>query len=268
MLQEIANEIRRTTFWAISKAGGGHYGGSLSCIEILTALYFSIMNVDPTNPDWTGRDRLVMSKGHAGPALYCTLAQKGFFPKEFLLELDRNGSSLPKHADMKVKGVDISTGSLGQGLSYACGMALAAKIDHKDFYTYVVIGEGECNSGQIWEAAMAINKYELNNLVAIVDRNHLQIDGTNEEVMPLDPFLDKWISFGWDADEVEGHDVEAIRDKLLQAKSSTKPTVIVANTIKGKGISFMENCVAWHSGKIDEEQYQEGKNELGIVEDR
>lgn len=265
MLQEIANEIRRLTFSTISNAGGGHFGGSLSCIEILTALYFSIMNVDSTNPNWPDRDRFVLSKGHAGPALYCTLARKGYFPTEQLHELDKDGSLLPKHADMKVKGVDISTGSLGQGLSYACGMALAAKIDNKDFYTYVVLGEGECDSGQVWEAAMASNKYKLDNLIAIVDCNNLQIDGANNEVMPLDPFLEKWTSFGWNADEVDGHDIEAIREKLLKAKLSTIPTVLIADTIKGKGVSFMENVGAWHSGKITPEQVQIGNKELGIA---
>lgn len=268
MLKETANEIRKLTFWVISEAGGGHFGGSLSCVEILTALYFSVMRVDPKNPEWPDRDRLVLSKGHAGPALYCTLAEKGFFPKKFLLELDKDGTDLPKHADKKVKGVEISTGSLGQGLSFGCGMAIAGKIDQKEYFTYVVLGEGECNSGQIWEAAMTASKYRLNNLIAIVDRNHLQIDGSNDEVMPLDPFLDKWASFGWNAIEADGHDVMDLRDKMLEAKkSSQQPSVIIANTVKGKGVSFMENSLAWHSGKIIAEQYQKGKKELGIQED-
>lgn len=267
MLQDIANEIRRLTFWAIAEAGGGHFGGSLSCIEILTAMYFSVMQIDPADPDWLERDRFVLSKGHSGPALYCTLAKRGFFPVEYLRELDKNGTALPKHADRKVKGVEISTGSLGQGLSYGCGMALAAKIDKKGYFTYVLLGEGECNSGQIWEAAMTASKYQLDNLIAVVDRNRLQIDGSNEEVMPLEPFLEKWTSFGWEADKVDGHDIEAIREKLLKAKTSSKPAVIIADTIKGKGISFMEDALAWHSSKIDTEQYKKGKIELGIGED-
>lgn len=257
-LQRKAAEIRLATFKAISGAGGGHFGGCLSEIEILTALYFGRMRIDPTNPDWPDRDRMVLAKGHGGPALYVILAELGFFPKEWLSELDQSGSRLPKHIDrLKLKGIDYSSGPLGQGLSVGVGMALGARLDGRDYKVYVVMGDGECNSGQVWEAAMAAAKYRLDSIVAFVDRNCCQIDGPSDDVMPMEPFAAKWEAFGWNVMTVDGHDVEAI----LQAVESVsqvegKPNMIIACTAKGRGVSFMEGRYEWHSGKISPEQCQ------------
>ena len=263
-LREIANKIRRTVFKTLYLAGGGHFGGCLSIIEVLTALYFKILKVDPKNPLWEERDRVILSKGHAGPALYVTLAEKGFFPKEWLSELDKSGGRLPKHVDrFKVPGVDISSGALGQGLSIGVGMALSAKLDLKSINVYVIMGDGECNSGQIYEAAMSASKYQLDNLIGIVDRNHLQVDGTSEEVMPLEPFDLKWKSFGWNVIPVEGNSISAILDAVKIAQSTRgRPSVLIAETVKGKGVSFLENCVKWHAGSITKEQFEIGVCDL------
>jgi len=264
-LKNTARQLRINTLKAITNAGGGHYGGSLSTIEILTVLYFDVMKVSPKKPDDYDRDRLVLSKGHAGPVLYTALAMRGYFPLSDLKDLDKPLSNFPKHVDrLKLKGIDVSTGALGQGLSIACGMAISLKQQKKGNFVYVVLGDGELNSGQIWEAAMAASKYGLDNIIAIVDRNKLQIDGLTEDIMPLEPLKDKWAAFGWDVSEADGHDVASLRDAIYAAqKSNGKPSVIIVKTIKGCGISFMEGKCQWHSGNIDENQYKKCLQELG-----
>lgn len=263
-LQEIADRLRETTLKTVHNAGGGHFGGCMSVIEILTVLYFKILKIKPREPEWEERDRVVLSKGHAGPALYVTLAEKGYFPKEWLSELDRPGGRLPKHADrLKVPGVDVSTGALGQGLSVGCGMALAAHMDRKDLRVHVVLGEGECNSGQIWEAAMLASKYSIDNLTAIVDENNLQIDGCTEDIMPLQPFASKWDSFGWNVVSADGHCIDSILSAYDTAFSTSgRPTVIIAKTVKGKGVRMMECKCGWHSGKLTDEEYREALRDL------
>lgn len=263
-LQKKANKIRLNTFKAISNAGGGHFGGSLSESEILTVLYFKEMRIDPNNPQMEDRDRFVISKGHGGPGLYATLAERGFFPKELLGELDKNGSRLPKHVDrLKLPGIDTSSGALGQGLSIGVGMAISSKIDSKDVRVYVLMGDGECDEGQIWEAAMSASKFQLDNLVGLVDRNFLQVDGTCEEIMPTEPLSKKWEAFGWHVACVDGHSVSEISKALNNArKIKGKPCVIIANTVKGKGVSFMEGSCAWHSGNLSPEQYEIAIEEL------
>jgi len=264
-LKNTARQLRINTFKAITNAGGGHYGGSLSVIEILTVLYFDIMKIDPKKPDDYERDRLVLSKGHAGPVLYTALAMRGYFPLSDLIGLDKPLSNFPKHVDrLKLKGIDASTGALGQGLSIACGMAISLKQQKKDNFVFVVLGDGELNSGQVWEAAMTASKYNLDNIIAIVDRNMLQIDGSTEDIMPLEPLKDKWKAFGWTVFEADGHDVECLHESIIQAKKSKgKPNVIIAKTIKGCGVSFMEGKWQWHSGAIDENQYKSCLQELG-----
>ena len=264
-LQKIAKKIRLNTFKTIANAGGGHYGGSLSVVEILTVLYFHIMNINPDNPEDSERDRFILSKGHAGPTLYTTLAMRGYYPLENLRELDKPLSNFPKHIDrLKLKGIDVSTGALGQGLSIACGMAIALKYDKKDNYVYIIMGDGEINSGQVWEAAMTASKYSLNNIIGFIDRNHLQINGSTEEVMPLEPLKDKWVSFGWNVLNANGHDIEALIEAINLAKQNKKkPNIIIAETIKGCGVSMMEGKWEWHSGKITEEQFKNCIYELG-----
>ncbi len=264
MLENKAHELRKKTFETIYKAGGGHFGGSLSAIEIMTTLYYGVMNVRPEDPNWPDRDRFVLCKGHAGPPLYVILADKGFIDPARLDELDKNGGSLPKHVDrLKVQGIDYSSGPLGQGLSVACGMASAAKLDKKDLYVYALMGDGELDEGQVWEAAMTAGHYKLDNLIAFVDRNMNQIDGTTEQVMTLEPLPAKWEAFGWNVQVVDGHDTNAILAAVEKAKAAKgKPNMIICNTIKGKGISFMENQYKWHSGQITEEQFQQGLLDL------
>jgi len=263
-LQVLADTIRMGTFEAIANAGGGHFGGSLSETDILTALYFEELRVDPKRPDWPDRDRFVLSKGHGGPGLYVTLAERGFFPKEWLTELDQDGSRLPKHIDRtKLPGIDFSSGPLGQGLSVAVGMALAARLDGKDLRIYVLIGDGESSEGQIWEAAMAASKYRLDNLLAIIDRNFAQVDGTSDTIMPLEPFAAKWNAFGWNTLSVDGHNIEELlRGFKVAMATKGKPTVIIAKTVKGKGVSFMEGHYEWHSGSVTKEQIQIGRADL------
>lgn len=256
-LKNIANQVRIDTFNAITDTGsGGHYGGCLSLSEILTVLYFEIMNVDPKNPKDKKRDRFILSKGHGGPALYATLARRGFIPLSSLKELDVPLSKFPKHIDrLKLESIDVSSGALGQGLSIAVGMCISLKQQKKSNLVYIVLGDGECDSGQVWEAAMSANKYHLNNLIAIIDDNSYQLDGSTKDVMPLEPFEDKWKSFGWNTYIVDGHDVEELLLALSKAKKEkNKPSVIIAKTIKGKGISLMENVTYWHAGKLTKDQ--------------
>ena len=248
ILNEKATRIRKNIVQMICSAKSGHPGGSLSAADIITALYFDEMNIDPKNPNMNTRDRFVLSKGHAAPVLYAALAERGYFDKSILTSLRKYGSILQGHPDMKkVPGVDISTGSLGQGLSVANGMALSAKISKEDYRTYVVMGDGELQEGQIWEAAMTAAHYKLDNVCAFVDFNNLQIDGNVDKVMGVAPLDKKWESFGWNVLKIDGHDMKAILEALTSAKEyKGKPTVIIAETTKGKGVSFMENVCGFH----------------------
>ena len=232
--------------------------------DILTVLYFDKMNVRPAEPKWADRDRLVLSKGHGAPGLYGTLAEKGFFPKAELLKLRKCGEMLQGHPDMKgTPGVDMSTGSLGQGLSVANGMALAGKLDKKDYHVYAICGDGEIQEGQVWEAAMSAAHYHLDNLTLFVDNNGLQIDGANSEVMGVDPIGDKFKAFGWHVIEIDGHDLKQISAAVDMAKAlKGKPTAIVAKTVKGKGVSFMENQVSWHGSAPNQAQKEQAIAEL------
>ncbi len=252
-LKTKAWNVRKNIVEMIYTAQSGHPGGALSCADLLTCLYFSEMNVDSKNPKDENRDRLVLSKGHASSALYAVLAEKGFFPKEELLGFRNINSMLQGHPDMnKIPGVDMSTGSLGQGLSAANGMALAAKLDHKDYRVYAILGDGEIEEGQIWEAAMSASHYKLDNLCVIVDYNNLQIDGKVTEVMNVTPIDEKFKSFGFHVLNINGNDIDEILEAFDKAKNAKdRPTVIIAKTIKGKGISFMEDQVrmAWKSSQ-------------------
>jgi len=263
-LQKKALENRITALNMVYRAQSGHIGGSFSVADILTVLYQKVMNVDPARPRWEGRDRLVMSKGHCTPALYAALAQRGFFPAEELNTFRETTSRLSGHAEMGVPGVDMSTGSLGQGLSAACGMALAGKIDGADYYVYSIQGDGELQEGMIWEAAMTAAKYNLDNLIAIVDHNKLQLDGTTEEVMPsMYHLAEKFQAFGWHVLECDGHDPAALYGALQEAKEvKGKPIAIIADTVKGKGVSFMENNVSWHGNVPSAEEYEAALAEL------
>lgn len=247
-IRQICREVRRNVVAMIGAAGSGHPGGSLSCVEIVTALYFGVMRVKPDEPDWPDRDRFVLSKGHAAPTLYAVLAEKGFFPRDLLTTLRKMGSPLQGHPDCrKTPGVEVSTGSLGQGLSAAVGMALAGKMDRKGYRVWVLLGDGECQEGQVWEAAMAAAHYRLDNLAAFVDFNGLQIDGYVRDIMNPEPLIEKWRAFGWNALEIDGHDVGQILEaSRIACATQGMPTAIVARTVKGKGVSFMEGRREWH----------------------
>lgn len=263
--KEIANSIRKNIIKMTYEAKSGHPGGSLSACEILTALYFKEMRIDPNNPKWEDRDRFVLSKGHATPALYAVLAERGFFPKEELMRFRKIDSMLQGHPDMKgTPGVDMSTGSLGQGLAAANGMALSAKLDNKDYRVYALVGDGEIQEGIIWEAAMLASHYKLDNLTVFIDHNGLQIDGFNKDVMNVEPIDKKFEAFGWNVLSIDGHDFDQIFDALEKSKQvKGKPTLIIANTVKGKGISFMENQASWHGTAPNAEQAQKALAELG-----
>lgn len=264
-LEETVRGIRKDIVKMIGKANSGHPGGSLSSAEILTLLYFEQMNVDEKNPQDDNRDRFVLSKGHAAPVLYATLAAKGFFPKEELENLRQLGSILQGHPDMrKVPGVDMSTGSLGQGISVATGMAIGGKMDDKSHKVYVLLGDGELQEGLVWEAAMAAGHYQLNNLIAFVDNNNLQIDGSVCEVMTPHPIDDKFAAFNWNVIVVEdGHDFDELRKAVEAAKKSEqKPTVIICKTVKGKCVSFMENNAGWHGKGPNAEEVKQALAEL------
>lgn len=266
-LEAKAKLFRREILEMIFKAGSGHPGGSMSAIDIITALYYYKMKVDPKNPKWPDRDRFVLSKGHVCPALYAVLAELGFFPKEALWTLRQPGSILQGHPDMKkTPGVEMSTGSLGQGLSVASGMALAGKLDKRDYKVYCMVGDGEIQEGNIWEGAMFAAHKKLDNLIAILDRNRLQIDGSTEDVMALEPVADKWKAFGWEIiDLKDGNDMRQILaalDKATQTKG--KPTIIIANTIKSKGVSFMENKAEFHGRALRPDEMEKARKELDI----
>ena len=264
-LNEITNVIRKDIVSMICKSKSGHPGGSLSAVEILTALYFDQMNIDPTNPKMEDRDRFVLSKGHAAPALYATLAERGYFDKEELNSLRKLGSMLQGHPDMKkIPGVEMSTGSLGQGFSVACGMAMAAKLDNAPWNVYALLGDGEVQEGIIWEAAMSAAHYKLDNMIAFLDYNGLQIDGEVESVMSINPIEDKFRTFGRNVITIDGHDFDQIFAALDMAKDTVdKPTMIIAKTVKGKGVSFMENQASWHGSAPSEEQLEQALSELG-----
>lgn len=263
-LKKTANEIRKGIVTAVHSAKSGHPGGSLSAADILTYLYFEEMNVDPKNPKKEDRDRLVLSKGHIAPALYSTLANRGFFPVEDLTTLRHVGSYLQGHPDMKhIPGVDMSSGSLGQGGSAAVGMALAGKLDNADYRVYCLFGDGEIQEGQVWEAAMFAGARKLDNLVFIVDNNGLQIDGNIEEVCSPYPIADKFKAFNFNVIEIDGHDFEQIGNAFKQAKETKgMPTAIVAKSVKGKGVSFMENQASWHGTAPNDEQYAQAMADL------
>jgi transketolase len=263
-LAQTARQMRRDIISMLAEAGSGHPGGSLSTVEIMTYLYFAEMRLDPQNPGWSDRDRFVMSKGHAAPALYAALAGRGFFPREELLSLRKLNSSLQGHPDMKkVPGVDMSTGSLGQGISAAVGMGLAGKLDQKDYRVFAVLGDGEIEEGQVWEAAMAAAHYQLDNLIAFLDHNGLQIDGPVTEVMSPEPVDEKFKAFGWHVERINGHSFAEIAAAVEAAKKvKDKPTMIIADTVKGKGVSFMENQVGWHGNAPSREQAEQALAEL------
>jgi transketolase len=240
-LKNICKDIREDTCRCIASIEVGHIGGCLSIVEILATLYFREMKIDPKNPKMEGRDRLVVSKGHAGPAVYAALANRGYFDKELLLTLNKGGTSLPSHCDMnRTIGIDMTTGSLGQGFSCAVGIALGSKIKKDGAYIYAIIGDGESQEGQIWEAAMFASSKKLNNLIAFTDYNGMQIDGLVADVNGLDPVQDKWKAFGWNTLEVDGHNLDELANAIKNAKAQDKPTMIIAKTIKGKGVSFVE----------------------------
>lgn len=249
-LEHKAKEARKALIETLVTCGAGHPGGALSSLDIMTALYFEVMNIDPQNPGWEDRDRFVLSKGHSSIGLYTMLYLKGYIDKPTLLTFRQNGSKLSGHPDMrKVPGVEMSTGSLGHGLSAGAGMALAGKMDKKNYRVYVIVGDGESQEGSIWEAIMFAGHYKLDNLTVILDRNRIQIDGFTEKVMSLEPFADKWEAFGWEVREIDGHSMQEIVEALRSVPfSEGKPSVIIANTTKGKGVSFMENTNAWHGG--------------------
>lgn len=251
----------------VYRCASGHLGGSFSAMDILTTLYFETMRVDPKNPQDPDRDRFVLSKGHCTPALYPILAQRGYFPEEDLKLFRSVEGHLSGHAEMHhVKGVDMSTGSLGQGISAAVGMALAGKLDKKDYRVYAVLGDGEIEEGQVWEAFMSAAKYHLDNLCAVIDVNGLQIDGRTADVMPTEPLDQKMASFGWNVIPVDGHDFAALADAFEQAKGLTgAPTVLLAKTVKGKGVSFMENEAGWHGKAPNAEQYETARAELAAA---
>jgi transketolase len=264
-LRALCHRLRGDILEILHNVQTGHPGGSLSACEVVTTLYMNKMNIDPKNPNWEDRDRFVLSKGHAAPILYAVLAELGFFAKEELKHLRQLGHMLQGHpSTLKTPGVDISAGPLGLGLSAAAGMALAAKVQGKSYTTYCMIGDGESNEGGIWEALMSANKFKLDNLVIILDQNRVQLDGTTDEIMPLLDMSAKFKAFGMNVIEIDGHDVQAVSGAIDQAKAHKgQTTVIVSNTVKGKGISFMEGKSAWHGAPINAEHYELVKAELG-----
>lgn len=266
-LKDIATRIRRHIIEMTHGAKSGHPGGSLSAVEILTALYFVIMRIDPARPDWELRDRFVLSKGHASPVLYATLALRGYFPERILSGFRRIDNMLQGHPDMKdTPGVEMSTGSLGLGFSTACGMAGAAKLDKRDCRVYSLIGDGETQEGIIWEAAMAAAHYRLDNLTAFLDHNGLQIDGRNDEVMMVEPLAAKWRAFGWEVMQIDGHSFKQIIEGTKNAaQTKGRPTIIIARTVKGKGISYMENAASWHGKAPGDRERDIAMNELEVI---
>ena len=263
-LEKMAVIIRCDIIDMICTAAAGHPGGSLSAADVVTALYFRVMRIDPKNPDWPDRDRFILSKGHACPVWYAALAERGYFDKAHLKTLRQLGSILQGHPDMrKTPGIDMTAGSLGHGLSAGLGMALSAKLQHKDYHVFVVIGDGESQEGSIWEAAMAAPRFKLDNLIAILDYNHLQNDYSVDDIMPIEPVVDKWQAFGWNVIDIDGHHMAQVVQVLEDAKSHQgAPTIIVANTVKGKGVSYMENVCEWHGKAPCQEEADQALEEL------
>ncbi|MBN1188612.1 MAG: transketolase [Dehalococcoidales bacterium] len=263
-MKSIARKMRRDIVSMIGAAGSGHPGGSLSAVEILTALYFKVLRHDPSNPRWEDRDRFILSKGHAAPVLYAALSECGYIPESELRTLRKIDSRLQGHPECTLTpGVEMSAGALGQGLSYAIGAALAARLDAKNYYTYVLIGDGECDEGQIWEAAMAAAHFKLDRLIAVVDNNGIQIDGWNKDVMNIEPLADKWKSFNWNVLEIDGNNLSQVIQALESARASSgRPSVIIAHTVKGAGVSFMENNPDFHGKAPGAEELQKALKEL------
>ncbi|MBI4294559.1 MAG: transketolase [Chloroflexi bacterium] len=260
----MARRLRLHVVTMIAAASSGHPGGSLSAVEIVTALYFRVLRHRPTEPQWPDRDRFILSKGHAAPLLYAALAECGYFPVSELSTLRKLGSRLQGHTDCTLTpGVETSAGSLGQGLSFGVGVALAGRLDRRNYHAYVLLGDGECDEGQVWEAAMAAGHHKLDNLTAIVDRNQQQLDGWNYEVMNLEPLADKWRAFGWEVQEVDGHDLPGMVAALEKARATRdKPSAIIARTIKGKGVSFMENNLDFHGRAPSAQELEKALEEL------
>lgn len=264
-LKEKIRQIRIDCADMFYRSGHGHFGGSFSCAELVGTLYFRFLNVKPQNPEWEDRDRFIISKGHGAPSVYSALCQLGYFPRQYIEEYETLGANLSTHPNMlKVPGIDLSSGSLGHGLSVGAGMAMSAKMKNKSYRTYVVVGDGELNEGMVWEAAMCAGHFKLDNLILLVDRNGLCVSGSTEQVMALEPLREKWQAFGWDVYEVDGHDPQAITLALQSAQisESGRPKCIIAKTIKGKGVSFMENEKTWHGHSVDHDQYEQIMKEL------
>lgn len=263
-LEEQAVQLRRDIVEMIHAAKAGHPGGSLSAVDMITALYFHVMRIDPQNPRWEDRDRFVLSKGHACPALYAALARRGFFDPKHLTTLRQYHSILQGHPDMnKTPGIDISSGSLGNGLAIGVGMAMSGRLHHQDYMTYVMLGDGEVQEGMVWEAAMAAHHHDLGNLVAIVDCNGVQINGWVNEIMTVEPLADKWRAFGWNVVEVNGHNMKDLLTVLHTAKTMRHPTVILMRTVKGRGVSFMEDDCKWHGNSPSDEELVQAILEIG-----
>lgn len=263
-LEEKAKEARRLTIEMIGRVGVGHIGGALSIVDVLALLYYEIMNIKPESPKWEDRDRLILSKGHAGPALYAILAMKGYFPMDWLETLNQLGTNLPSHCDMKrTTGIDMTAGSLGQGISAAVGMAIGARIDGKSLTVYTLIGDGECQEGEVWEAAMLANQFKLDNLIAFMDYNKFQIDGSTDEINTLGDVEKKWQSFGWHVQRVDGHDMKAVYNAVAAAgKVQEKPSMIILDTIKGKGAFFAEGKAASHNMPVTAEDVKKALLDL------
>lgn len=266
-LEEKAKEVRRSIVTLFGKVGGGHFGGSLSAVEVVVALYYGILHIRPHEPNWPDRDRFILSKGHACPALYTVLADKGYFPKDVFNNFEELDNPLTMHPDMrKVPGIDMSTGSMGHGLSVGVGMALAGQLDKKDYRVFVLMGDGETQEGSVWEAVMAASHFKLDNLIAIVDRNYLSVDGFVEEIISIEPIVERWKNFGWQVTEIDGHNMSEVVNALEQARITGNghkcPKVIIARTVKGKGVSFMENKRECHRIDITPEQVKLALSEL------
>ncbi|MHB1159117.1 MAG: transketolase [Chloroflexota bacterium] len=267
-LEKQAMAIRRAVVNMVYGAGSGHLGGSLSAADILAALYFHQLRIDPSRPRWPGRDRFILSKGHAAPALYAALAMRGFLPESELATLRQLDSRLQGHPDRnKTPGVEMTAGPLGHGVSIGVGLALAATLNGEDYRTYVMLGDGELQAGVVWEGAMTAAKYHLENLTAVLDFNGVQLDGMVADIMPLEPVADKWRAFGWHVLEIDGHNMRQILEALdLAPKIHAKPTIVIARTVKGKGVSFMEHKSAWHGRAPTKEQYEQAMTELAELE--
>lgn len=262
-LRQKSQQIRRSILEMVHRANSGHVGGSLGATELVVALYYHLMKHDPQRPDWPERDRFILSKGHCTPVIYSVLADCGYFPKEDLNTFRTPGSHLQGHPyQPKTPGIEATTGSLAIGFSTGLGMAMAAKHKGESQHYYIILGDGEIQEGEVWEAAMFANKYKLNNVIAFVDRNYLQTDGNSEDIMPLDPLAPKWESFGWQTYEIDGHDLEAIVSTVEKAQAAEKPVMIIARTVKGKGVSFMENAVDWHGTPPQDEDLARALPEL------